>query len=184
MQNYLIKSTFFLSLIFGACISPKRSNPDENSGIAKSESCFIKQELVYSDEDESMFEYGDVSFEIKPYDTLPYILTIDSLEYPIDIDLTVASIDLWNYKCADKEVVLVEGYDYYSSIFYAYYVINGKLYYLGYLYVSQPNVEDEGIFEKEFKISHADDRFEVVSFLNGNVYDTVVFKEMQSIPHL
>lgn len=180
MKNYVVRRVFFLCLIFGACVSPKENQSVKDSETTKSEPCFMKQELVSSD-DELMFEYKDISFEIRPYDSLPYFLNLDSLEYPIDIDLTGSSVNFWNFKCNEKAVFLIEGDSYYSSIFYAYYFINEELYYLGDLVVEQPNVEDEGVFEKDFQISQTDNQFEIISFLNGNVYDTVTFKEMRLI---
>ena len=183
IKVYTFSGVFSLCLIFGACVSPKENHSVEDSETIKSESCFIKQELVSIDDDELMFEYKDISLEIRPYDSLPYVLNLYSLEYPIDIDLTGSSVNFWNFKCNEKAVFLIEGDSYYSSIFYAYYLINEKLYYLGDMSVEQPNVEDEGVFEKDFKISQTDNQFEIVSFLNGNVYDTVTFKEMHLIEH-
>lgn len=180
-QNFVWKTALFLFVIFGACIGPKEKNSAENSEIVKSEPCFVKQELVSSDE--KTFDYKDLSFEIKQSDTLPSVLKINNLEYPINIELESPSVKFWYYKCGEKAVFLIEGDDYYGSTFFAYYLINEELYYLGNLSVLQPNVESEGILKKDFNVSFNDSQFEVVSFLKGEIYETVIFKEMHRIQH-
>lgn len=181
-NQFVLKIAFLLCLIFGACVSPKENHSVTDSETIKSEDCFVKEELVSSDLERFKFQFENLTVEMIFHNSdSANVLQINSLGYPLHIQIDSPRINFWYYACGEKALFLIEGDDYYGSVFFAYYFMNEKLYYLGDFTIEQPNVEDEGVFEKDFQISQTENQFEIISFLNGNVYDTEVFKEMRAI---
>ncbi|OCA77465.1 hypothetical protein BBI01_03155 [Chryseobacterium artocarpi] len=154
-------------LFFYSC---KGQKEEKNSisviqNIKANNSYFQLQKAIKNDE--TVFQYRDLKFELKSKEGESNLL-INNEEFFIKLTLDSPDFNIWYYKNNIDKIILLEGNDYYSSVFYAYHLTNNKLFYLGNFTIDQPNVENEKPYKKEFKINIDKDKVIIQTLLNGS----------------
>ncbi|WP_409417021.1 hypothetical protein [Flavobacterium sp. PS2] len=154
-----------------------------NSGIIVNESCFVKQKSFNKKEDkELIYKYENETYEIKSNNEQAYDIVLNGKKYLSNLNLESANINFYYYKCENKKVFLIEGDDYYSSVFFVYVFENEDLYYLGDFDINQPNVEKSGVLKKDFKISFNNNEFIIDALVKDKLFKTFYLKQKKSIP--
>lgn len=176
IRIHLFKIFIFLIFFLGACNAQEESESSNDFIKDSKDTCYRKENLVKEIGD-SVFIFETNSIGLKRNLNSSYDLTIKNLKYLSNLSLESANINSWYYSCQDGAIILIEGDDYYGSVFYLYLLEKKELYLLGDIIIEQPNVEVEGIFKKDFKISKNDEFIEVISYLDNKVYNTVKLKK-------
>ncbi|MDG5817098.1 hypothetical protein QA601_18515 [Chitinispirillales bacterium ANBcel5] len=136
--------------------------------------CYKKEYEKRSDKGE-IFYYSDIVIgfkdTIKHRDNITFLnfTTIStSLNKTFEIGTLpgIGELDFWYFRCMKSKVFLIELDDYYSSIFFIYRYQNGRLYGLGDFTIYQPNVEDEGLKEKNIEVKIKEGSMEITTFLD------------------
>lgn len=144
-----------------------------------SSTCFVKQNLLQKNND-TEFKFDDYKFELINNEET-YNLSINSKKYLTNLTLESSEINFWNYKCDTKNVILIEGDDYYGSTFFAYLMDNDNLYSLGEFVIEQLDVEKKGPQKKDFKIYLEGYNVKIVTYLNGKNNSTNIFNKRNRI---
>ena len=87
--------------------------------------------------------------------------------YSLDDSFDMGEFDLWFFKGEESNVIIVEFYDYYSSVFVAYALVDERLFRIGHFVVREPDVEEIGIQKKEIKVELDGEKYIVTTFLGG-----------------
>ncbi|OXA87368.1 hypothetical protein [Flavobacterium hercynium] len=157
-------------------------NVKNNSSITNNVSCFTKQEYLNGNDDkELIYKFKDEIYEIKRNQKQTYDIVLNGKKYLANLNLESAGINFYYYKCHDKKILLIEGDDYYSSVFFIYLFENKDFYYLGDFYIKQPTVEKSGILKKDFNISFNNNEFIIDVLVEDKFFKTFNLKERKSI---
>lgn len=150
-----------------------------STSFMEEKSCFENQKLKEKIGD-FHFKFEDKSFKLENIEN-GYNLLIDKKKYKTKLNLESPQTNVWYFKCKKQEIIFVEGDDYYGSVFFAYLFENEDLYYLGTFSVLQPNVEQEGVFKKNFEITLDQNQVEIISYLNDKIHKTFLLNEKVKI---
>ncbi|MFC3160734.1 hypothetical protein SAMN05443633_10573 [Chryseobacterium arachidis] len=115
---------------------------------------FILQKQISKDENNFKYLYKENIFQLVQAENFTYDLSIDHNIYDTNLVLESASINIWNFKRTNDHIILVEGDDYYGSVFYIFYYNNNTLKYYDSIYYEVKNAEknkEEKKFEVNFK---------------------------------
>ncbi|PAM92489.1 hypothetical protein B4N84_22540 [Flavobacterium sp. IR1] len=184
-----MRKIFFICLL-GTLFCCKEQNKEEiiaknvkNIGsITNNISCFIKQEYLNENkEKELIYKYKDEIYEIKSNQKQTYDIVLNGKTYLANLNLESAGINFYYYKCHDKKILLIEGDDYYGSVFFVYLFENKDFYYLGDFYITQPTVEKSGILKKDFNISFNNSEFIIDALVKDKFFKTFNLKERKRI---
>lgn len=144
--------------------------------------CVFKEEKLLSHrENTNLFVFNNLSVSLKVTDEKDFNIIVNDIEYQTHIILDMGEIMVSNYKCDNKNVIIIHLEDYYGSIYFTYFYENENLFYLGSLSVDEPNVEKIGVQTKTFEIRAEKNVLEVISFLGGNLYDKKFFTQYEKI---
>lgn len=185
-----IKRIFFICLLstLFCCKEQNKEKVTEKDEkniviITNEKSCFIKQEyLSKKDDKELIFKYENENYEIKSNKEQAYDLILNRKKYLANLNLESANINFYYYKCENKKIFLIEGDDYYNSVFFVYLFENENLSYLGDFGIKQPNVEKSGVLKKDFNISFNNNEFSIDVFLKNKFFQTFKLKQKKNIP--
>lgn len=167
-----------LSLFYG-CKGQEDKKEVKTIVDQSSATCFVKQNLLQKN-NYRQFKFNDYKFELINSDGRVDLL-INSKKYLTNLTLESSEINFWNFKCNNKNIILLEGNDYYGSIFFCYLLENDNLFSLREFAVEQSNVEKEGLRKKDFKISLEDNGIKIITYLNGKNYNTNILKKKNRI---
>jgi len=184
----IILIVLFTTFFFSSCKENKGVVITENNvkNIAlttNNKACFIKQEyLSRKDDKDLIFKYENENYEIKNNKEQSYNLILNGKKYLTNLNLESANINFYYYKCENKKIFMIEGDDYYSSVFFAYLFENEKLSYLGDFNIKQPNVEKLGVLKKDFNISFNNNQLSIDVLLQHKFFQAIKLKQKKNIP--
>ncbi|MFK8267003.1 hypothetical protein [Capnocytophaga cynodegmi] len=155
---------------------------EEILSIKDTVDCVFKEEKLLSHrESTNLFVFNNFSVSLKVTDERDFNIIVNDIEYQTHIILDMGEIMVSNYRCDDKNVIIIHLEDYYGSIYFTYFYENENLFYLGSLSVDEPNVEKIGVQTKTFEIRTEKNVLEVISLLGGNLYDKKKFTQYEKI---
>ena len=144
--------------------------------------CVFKEEKLLSHrENTDLFVFDNFSVNLKVTDEKDFNIIVNDIEYQTHIILDMGEIMVSNYKCDNKNIIIIHLEDYYGSIYFTYFYENENLFYLGSLSIDELNVEKIGVQTKTFEIRTEKNVLEVISLLGGKFYEKMVFTEYQKI---
>ncbi|KIA98870.1 hypothetical protein OA93_08280 [Flavobacterium sp. KMS] len=187
MKSTIIQLLVIFAFALSSCNSEKKEkikvNNIENTITIVNKSCFVKQKsLNKKDNDDFLYKYENETYEIKNNNEQAYDIVLNGKKYLSNLNLESANINFYYYKCENKKVFLIEGDDYYSSVFFVYIFENEDLYYLGDFDINQLNVEKSGVLKKDFKISFNNNEFIIDALVKDKLFKTFYLKQKKSIP--
>ncbi|MCV9934682.1 hypothetical protein OIU80_20570 [Flavobacterium sp. LS1R47] len=189
MGFFKTKKMLFICLMYTVFCCKGENNDNittyksNTSVIIVNESCFVKQKIFNEKDDkELIYKYENEIYEIKSNKKQAYDIVLNGKKYLSNLNLESANINFYYYKCMDKKVFLIEGDDYYSSVFFAYLFENEVLYYLGNFDINQPNVENSGVLKKDFKILANKDQLTIDLLLRDKFFKTFNLKQKKITP--
>jgi hypothetical protein len=107
----------------------------------------------------------------------PCSIKFDNKVYKTDnAILDYGELQLLLYENDKDNVAFIGLIDYYGSVFFVYYISNGRLYKLGVIDSNQPKVEDEGFKETTFDVYKEDNVIKIVVYLGKEQTQTKYFK--------
>lgn len=142
---------------------------------------YVKSEYV-SEERAHIFMYDTMNVALKVKSNLDSInrekpgfhnlvLACDSASkprsYSLDDSFDMGDFDLWFFRSEESNVIIVELYDYYGSVFFPYVLVDEKLFIIGDFEIMEPEVEDVGIQKKDIKVVWDGEKFITTTFLGG-----------------
>lgn len=167
MAKYILILIAFMYL-FHSCKGQKEENTNTLTEKHNNKKGF-KAQKINNQKDETFFKFQDLTIELK-FNNGSSNVMINNNEYLTSLVLESANINVWYYKQDQEDkIIMIEGNDYYSSIFHIYHFYHQKLFYLGYFYVDQPNIENERPYKKDFNITSKKNKIIIETILNGAV---------------
>ncbi|HEX8576824.1 MAG TPA: hypothetical protein VF677_11075 [Flavobacterium sp.] len=160
----------------------KKETLNNNIAISSQANCFVRQNSLNDKKTENLiYKYQDYVYEIDLNNESTYDIVINKKKYLLNLTLESPLINFYYYKCNDKKIILVEGDDYYGSVFFAYHLVNDKLFYLGNFNIEQPNVENTGVLKKDFIVSLNDNEISLQVLLDKKIEKKIVFNDKKEI---
>ena len=168
--------SLILILFITTAISCKKANEKilRNENTNSENTCFIKQNL--NTKAVNLFESNNTIYNLVLNNELSYNLIINDKEYSLEQVIESAEIKFYSFNCYNDTVIIIEGDDYYSSVFFVYYLEDENLYYLGNFNIDQPDVENTGVLSKDFKIFKKGNKFSIDILLNNIFKNKIEFE--------
>jgi len=104
---------------------------NQTDSIQKENETFILQKQLSKNKDNFKYFFPEFVYQLIPTESSLFDLSINENVYKIDLLLDSASINIWDLKKSKNHLILIEGNDYYGSVFYVYYYHNNVLTYYG-----------------------------------------------------
>ncbi|MBP2615892.1 hypothetical protein [Chryseobacterium jejuense] len=128
------------------CNGQDKKNKLEKIESKKEESIhsnFILQKIISEDKDEFSYQFSELICKLIPSEKQTLNLFVNNNLYETNITIESADINIWNFKNNENHFILIEGDDYYGSIFHVYLYNNIKksLYYYGNFVYENENAE-------------------------------------------
>ncbi|SHM55070.1 hypothetical protein [Chryseobacterium polytrichastri] len=167
----------FIILSFYGCKGQKEEK--KNNAVEQhtnTGNSYFQFQKVEEKKDGTTFKFADLKLELIPNEGTTNLL-INNEEYLTKLTLDSPDINIWYYKYNDEKVILIEGMDYYSSVFYAYHLYNKQLFYLGNFTIDQPNIENEKPYKKDFKINIEKNKLIIENLLDGQLKGKNIFSD-------
>jgi len=89
------------------------------------------------------------------------------ISYGLSASFDMGEFDLWFLRSEASNVIIVELYDYYASVFFPYVLVDERLFRIGHFVIREPEVEDVGIQKKDIKVVWDGEKFITTTFLGG-----------------
>lgn len=100
-----------------------------SSGIEKKTGeKFELQEIISKREDGLNYRFRENTYQLIPSENSVFNLSVNDRIYNTGLLLESASVNVWDFKNKKRHIILIEGDDYYGSVFYAYLFENYRLY--------------------------------------------------------
>jgi hypothetical protein len=99
--------------------------------IQKENETFVLQKQLSKNKDNFKYFFQEFVYQLIPTESSLFDLSINENVYKTDLLLDSASINIWDLKKSRNHLILVEGNDYYGSVFYVYYYHDSVLTYYG-----------------------------------------------------
>ncbi|MDG5817056.1 hypothetical protein QA601_18305 [Chitinispirillales bacterium ANBcel5] len=131
--------------------------------------CCEKKEYTETSFKSGIYNYSYVEIDIAiEYPYINYQNESSSINKTFKIEdiYDRGELDMWYFKCLESKVFLVELDDYYMSVFFVYKYARGHLYNIDNFAIGQPNVEDEGLKEKNIEVKIKEGSMEITTFLD------------------
>ena len=181
----ILNKNFYILFSFFVLLSCKTHNGDKNNvskQIQVSENSLFEQQKLIERRDNDFFKYTQDIFELKTNDDFSQNLKINNKEYNTKLMLDSSEINLQYFKQNNDKIILLEGNDYYASVFFIYYYNQENLYYLGNFSIDSPNIETDpnsGIVNFQIEKNNKNEII-ISSIIKNKVSKVYTFKSNQN----
>lgn len=126
---------FFLVILFLSLYSCNKQDKSERrtvfnpSHIEKNTGeKFELQKIISKRDDDLNYRFPENTYQLIPSEKSVFNVSVNDSIYDTGLLLESASVNVWDFKNKKRHIILIEGDDYYGSVFYAYLFENYRLY--------------------------------------------------------
>lgn len=92
---------------------------------------FESQKIISKRDDDLNYRFPENTYQLIPSEKSVFNISVNDSIYDTGLLLESASVNIWDFKSKKRHIILIEGDDYYGSVFYAYLFENYRLYEYG-----------------------------------------------------